>query len=298
MNRIRAKNTSQFTLSIVLSFLLIAIPASATVIRHDRTDADMLKLGERFEAVCRVIPDGSCTLIAESWVITAAHVARSIREGSEIRIGDASYKVKRVIVHPDGTGPPGRPPEVDLALVELAEKVKGVSPIPVYNGDSELGKTLYIVGYGDFGNAHSALTRMDGKRRAVTNKVDDAGPRRIFMKFDEPPSGTEYEGVGGPGDSGGPALIEKDGKIYVAGVSSGSMNGKPGKYGVVDVYTRVGSYIKWIEESMNASATDSATDSESHSSVRMLFNRETIIAAVPGWSSRFKGFADSLIKDH
>ena len=95
------------------------------------------------------------------------------------------------------------------------------------------------------------LKRADGKRRAVTNMVDDAGPKRIFMRFDEPPNATEFEGVGGPGDSGGPALLEKNGKLFLAGVSSGSMNGKPGEYGVVDVYTRVGSYLGWIEKVLN-----------------------------------------------
>src|SRR4029453_15926668 len=103
------------------------------------------------------------------------------------------------------------------------------------------------VGFGDFGTPRMKLSRTDGRRRAASNIVVDAGPRRLFMKFDEPPDGTYLEGVGGPGDSGGPALIEIGGHWQVAGISSASMDGKPGQYGVTDVYTRVSSYVDWID---------------------------------------------------
>ena len=70
------------------------------------------------------------------------------------------------------------------------------------------------------------------------------------MEFDAPPSGTALEGVGAPGDSGGPAFIEADGRLFLAGVSSASMNGKPGTYGLVDVYTRISSYADWVERTI------------------------------------------------
>jgi hypothetical protein len=91
--------------------------------------------------------------------------------------------------------------------------------------------------------------RTDHRRRAVTNRVDDAGPRRLFMGFDTPEQATALEGIGGPGDSGGPAVIERGGTRYVAGISSGAM-GKPGQYGAIDVYTRVSAYVDWIEQAM------------------------------------------------
>jgi len=61
------------------------------------------------------------------------------------------------------------------------------------------------------------------------------------------------EGISGPGDSGGPTLID----LCVAGVSSaqrvvidvddeGRETGGPGRYGVIEVYTRVSSYLPWI----------------------------------------------------
>ena len=71
------------------------------------------------------------------------------------------------------------------------------------------------------------------------------------MKFDAPPAGTDLEGVGGPGDSGGPALINAGGMWRVAGVSSASMDGRPSKYGVTDVYTRVSSYVGSISNTIS-----------------------------------------------
>lgn len=155
--------------------------------------------------------------------------------------------VKRVVAHPDATGPAGAPPDVDLALLELTTAVEGVEPVALYKGREELGLAAFIVGYGDYGVAGTPFQRTDGRRRAVTNTIDDAGPKRIFLTFDAPPSGSPLEGVGAPGDSGGPALIEVDGRLVRVGVSSASMNGKPGTYGVVDVYTRISSYADWIE---------------------------------------------------
>ncbi len=229
---------------------LTSLGVDAVVIRHDRSDADSLKLAERFAAVGRVLPDGGCTLVAPTWAITAAHVAASLGPGAQVAFGDRSATVKRAVLHPEGTAQRGVPPEVDLALLELGAAVEGVAPLLLYRGRAELDARLVIVGYGDFGTPQEPLQRSDGRRRAASNVVVDAGPRRLFMKFDAPPGGTDLEGVGGPGDSGGPALVEIAGAWQVAGVSSASMDGKPGQYGVTDVYTRVSSYLEWIDAVM------------------------------------------------
>jgi len=193
------------------------------------------------------MPDGGCTLIAPTWAVTAAHVAARLRPGAIVAFEGTPYTVKRVVAHPDASGPAGAPPDVDLALLELATAVNGVEPVALYKGREELGLTTFIVGYGDYGVAGAPFQRTDGTRRAVTNRIDDAGPKRIFQGFDAPPSGSALEGVGAPGDSGGPALIEANGRLVLVGVSSASMNGKPGTYGVVDVYTRISTYADWIE---------------------------------------------------
>ena len=42
-------------------------------------------------------------------------------------------------------------------------------------------------------------------------------------------------------------MIQSESAASVAGVSSGSAEGQPGRYGVVEVYTRVSSYADWID---------------------------------------------------
>lgn len=231
--------------------LLATIQMTGIVIRHDRTDRDALALAAPYSAVCRIAADGACTLIAPRWVATASHVASRLASGSEINFDGEIRRVARVLAHPEGTAKPGVPPEVDLALVELDRPVEKVRPIEIYRGTRELGQAIVIVGYGDFGVAGGPLTRTDGRRRAVSNVVDDAGPRRLFVSFTSPPDGSAHEGVGSAGDSGGTALLVENGRPYLAGISSAS-KGKPGAYGLVDVYTRVSTYASWIDSVVGA----------------------------------------------
>lgn len=254
--RVRCSPTyrNQVLLLLCASLIATAVSLPATVVvRHDRSDADTLEAGARFPMVGFVPRGAGCTLIAPTWALTAAHVARSITAGSEIHFGDTRAVVKRVIVHPLGQSPkPGVPPEVDLALVEFTAPVAGVTPAALYQGNDELGQLVHIVGFGDYGTPHTGITRTDGRRRAVTNVVSDAGPVRLRVAFDAPPHGTPLEGVGSAGDSGGPALIVRNDQVFVAGISSGSM-GQPNQYGLIDVYARVSGHIQWITAAMTTS---------------------------------------------
>ncbi len=243
------KLVSKIGLLLLAWVITIPTSASAIVVRHDRQDEELLALGERFPATGKIEPDGSCTLIAPTWIITAGHVAPLITPGvSLVQFGEKKYKIKRVVMHPDCKLRGNQPPKTDLALMELVEPVIGVTPAALYRKKNEKGKQIIIAGYGDLGDGTSRPRMSDGKLRAATNVIDKVRKNRILFDFSKPPSGTELEGVSGPGDSGGPAFIDVNGQPLLAGVSSAAMDGEPGRYGVTEVYTRVSEFAKWIDE--------------------------------------------------
>jgi hypothetical protein len=219
------------------------------VIRDDRPDSLYLALGERSPAVGRIGRRGDGTLVSPTWVLTAAHVAAGLeRADVPVVFGDRGYQVRRVVLHPDWVelGPH------DIALVELAEPVTGIAPIPFYAGRGEVGRIATLVGHGDTRSAVGGPWVRDGRRRGATSRVEGVDGPRLVFRFDRPPAGTELEGAPGRGDSGGPALLDVDGSVAVAGVSSAGFDGEagPGTYGAVDHYTRVSDHLDWLRRTM------------------------------------------------
>ena len=240
--------------AILLAVLVAAgvlAPSEAMIIRHDRDEADYRELGLQYPAVGKISPDGTGTLIAPRWVLTAAHVAQMFqrREG-DVSFGGRSYPVEASFIHPDWK----RNGDVaDIALLRLAEAVQGIEAVGVNEKKDEAGKRVVFVGYGDFGTGETGAVRMDGVLRGATNQVAGVQERAIFFTFDDPADATRLEGISGPGDSGGPALVERNGKLWTLGVSSVGMEPegqKPGTYGARERYTRVSTYVGWIHKTM------------------------------------------------
>ena len=238
-------------LGVVLIAVLDGSPIGARIVtRHDRADSLYLAAGARFSAVARVGRAGDGTLIAPRWVLTAGHVAAGVGPQAQVLLGGRTYGIARKVVHPDWRelGPH------DVGLIELVEDVIDVEPLPLYEGDDEKGRVAMLVGHGDTRTGRGGEWVRDGMRRAATNRVDAAGEGRLVFTFDEPPGGTDLEGAPGRGDSGGPALLEIEGRWHVAGVSSAGFDGRhgPGTYGAVDHFTRVSSYVEWIRAQMGS----------------------------------------------
>jgi len=241
-----------------LTFLLVVLlahPAAAIVTRHDRDDARYVELGTRFPAAVTVLPDGSGALIAPKWVLTAAHVARGVAARSpRVEIDGREHEVARVFVHPEwrDMGPH------DVGLLQLRQPAKGVTPVGLYAGDDETGQVVTFVGRGDTGTGLTGPKAADGKKRGATNTVDSVDDDWIFFDFDEGDGATDLEGVSGPGDSGGPALLDRDGKLYTLGVSvfSDGRGKGPGRYGVLEGYTRVSTHREWIESIVSGKSAD------------------------------------------
>ncbi len=236
------------------------LAASASVItRHDVPEAKHLELAQAMPEAARIdlnlrapkgATNGCGTLIHESWVLTAAHVARQIKPGHAITIGGEDYAVARTIPHPEFEGPQSMH---DIALVQLETPVEGVEPLGLYHDRDETEHLVYFVGTGDFGNGKRGPTGFDAKNRAATNRITEANDLHLIMRFDAPDEeGVEaLEGVPGPGDSGNAIMIKRGGAYLVAGVSFGAdhPNGAgPGRYGTLDYAVRVSSMIDWIRD--------------------------------------------------
>jgi hypothetical protein len=240
---------------IVISALVVAAlaaPAAAIIIRHDRDDAKALALGRTFGIVGSVKGGGAATVIADRWLVTAGHVAAGLPAKAAVNIDGRDYEIETAFVYP---GWKDYAPH-DVGLLKTVEPIEGVTPARLYDRDDEVGQLVVFVGYGKSGDGKTGAIHDDKLPRAATNKVEHADENWITFTFHAPESGdaTDMEGISGPNDSGGPALIVNNGIRYVAGVS---VWGDPppegrGHYGQKEGYTRISTHREWIEKTMRS----------------------------------------------
>ncbi len=247
--------------SLIVSIFIAAFSQSSfsIIIRHDRTEEQYIDLGSKFQVVGFFQNRVSCTLIAPQWALTAAHTV----EGNPpfidyfVMFGGKRYEVEKIIIHPSRRSG-AVDSSADMALLKLKERVVGIQPALLYEGDDEYGKKIIIAGYGDTGTGLTGpVAGVRGKLRAATNEIEWVLENSIMFTFDAPPLGTDLEGMSGPGDSGGPALYEENGKLFIMGV--GSMNtGKPGpkfqlpSYWSWEGYARISTRRTWLMDTIKA----------------------------------------------
>jgi hypothetical protein len=236
------------------------VPAQAIVIRHDRDDRQYIELAKKFPAT--VIfhikdsgngMDGMGTLIDARWVLTAGHIVAELKPGDIAEVGGSRYEIEKLVQHPlwDGINT-WNDVQSDIALVRLRTSVRGIEPARLYTKSDEAELALTIVGAGRFGNGLTGPKHDDLTMRAATNRVLRVEGTQLVFRFDAPdhPDVTPLEGISGDGDSGGPAYLESNGKLYVVGVGSAQdarpVGRKLGHYGVLELYPRVSSFVPWI----------------------------------------------------
>ena len=110
------------------------------------------------------------------------------------------------------------------------------------------GEVFTLVGWGQSGVVSSGNydTSMSTMHRAE-NKVDKIKDNMLVYTMQRPADGgQDLEGIGGSGDSGGPALIKgKDGNWHIGGVKSNGAGGP--EWGSTNEYTRLGGIAyEWL----------------------------------------------------
>jgi hypothetical protein len=171
--------------------------------------------------------------------------------GHKVRVRGKKFRVQKILIHPEY-----RRSRHDIALLKLHKPVIHVEPVPLYRDKNEVGKIVTLVGAGDTGTGLTGPVRNDGKIRGARNQVDEVNNAWIIFVFDDSGKALDLEGISGPGDSGGPAFIEEEGRLYIAGISaiqSFAKSGlREGRYGVLEYYTRVSRYLDWIDNTLAA----------------------------------------------
>ncbi|EDV46352.1 serine protease snake [Drosophila erecta] len=217
----------------------------------------MAALGWRSNFDQRIYYRCGGALIANNFVLTAAHCADLGGEPpNQVRLGGDNLTmamgedipIRRVIIHPDYSASTAYN---DIALLELETAAKpGLKPICIWT-QKELANTLVTaIGYGQTSFAGlSSAQLLKVPLLSVSN--EECQPHYQKAQLAEGVLGTQMcagditgERDTCQGDSGGPLLM-RDGQLsYVVGITSlgqGCASGPP------SVYTRVSSFVDWIE---------------------------------------------------
>lgn len=225
---------------LVVSLLTVALLAGCQVeptgsASRPIVDGSLSGKGAHPETVFLWLGNGSCTgtLIAPRVILTARHCVEGVSLedlqvyfGNDPSEGDGSWAAPEDYIYHD---------RGDIALIALARPA-ATDPIPyrrqgIYNSD--LGREVLLVGFGDTGGEGSAGIKREGR-----TVLDDLSGDLIFVGTTG--SKTCF------GDSGGPTFVEVGGQKYVIGVASfvTNENCQVGASGNV----RPDMYANWIDD--------------------------------------------------
>ncbi len=229
------------------------------------------------------------TLIAEDWVLTAAHCIDDgmVRAGYKVRLGaediskdsGMTFKIDRIVrhsqyaqkLHPKAPASPLPPPNMyanDIALVHIVDDgpprprdPKQISPIELYQGPApKSGTQVTGTGWGktqpvEHHAPNALLLKVDLQVMDVETckKLPSYGPERISENV----ICAARKGQSTcRGDSGGPLTLTNGAPKLVGIISWGKArcngDGQPG------VYTSVVAYADWIQKALKLDPTKNA----------------------------------------
>jgi len=254
--------------------------------RHDIDIEKYRALGRQpqFNCVGRISINGaqrgSCVLISDQYVLSAAHVVKSLMSETQQRnrvaaftdvdilLGGKNYHPSEIVFYPSYDKVRNR--FGDMVLIRLTTKVTDISPAIQNNDTNETGKFITCVGFGPARPANELQYDTSYGKIAGQNIVDSLSGERIkglnsllAFDFDNPQSDKmnrtgsaaacplEYFPSGG--DSGGGIFLENNGQWQLAGIVCGGIataSPNEGWYGSLGFASRVAAYRKWIEENI------------------------------------------------
>jgi secreted trypsin-like serine protease len=205
----------------------------------------------------------SGVLIDKSWVLTAAHCVQGM-SASEIQVAVGAYDltkftggrtpVKSIRIHPQYSS---TSLYNDIALVELGVP-SPVAPIALFSGESAdntppslLGRLVTVLGWG-LADSATSWYYPEILRQVNLPVVADSTCNAIYTYPISPAQfcAGYYEGKDAcEGDSGGPAVVQVDGRWVHAGIVSAGVSCQL-YYGWYGKYTRTSAHLAFIRQSV------------------------------------------------
>lgn len=125
--------------------------------------------------------------------------------------------------------------------------------MPLYLDPLRPGMTISLIGWGEHGNGREGALGNDGRMRWAENRIRHTQDFWFSIDFSDPVTkpvaSLKHEGIGGSGDSGGPALFDLQGTWHIAGVRATQQMSEagPGHYGTIEAYIPIVALQDWIE---------------------------------------------------
>jgi V8-like Glu-specific endopeptidase len=202
------------------------------------------------------------TLIAPTWVLTAAHCVEDMTAGrTRFFVGANAnnpnsgtfYKAARLIPHEQYNA---NSLSNDIALVQLQTSVVGVTPMAFNQTNLRpyQGQNAFFIGYGATEGVNESGS---GVKRSVNAPISNVYNDVFVSNFSPNNTGTCL------GDSGGPSLLTINGTQYVIGVTSAGeacngANCDPCR--TPTTATRVDYQATWISGKLNLAPPDCRTN--------------------------------------
>ncbi len=251
----------------------LALPADSPARRQDTLEA-----ASPFSAVGALRIDsagfsyiGSATAIGPNWVLTAGHNLDLNDNGAPdpgISIsfhlpGFGIYQARNCYTYPGYSGFGNPSIQRDLGLLYFETPLPSGILFPSLSSHLSIGQEAALVGYGrsGYGNYGHTTSASLTDRRIGNNVVDwftpdDQGggfPALFRYDFDAPDTtgslsgslGNNLESLIGPGDSGGPLLVDLGGSYAIAGVNT-FVEGYGGRFGDIGGGVVLAPYLDWI----------------------------------------------------